>query len=48
MQPRRNLIVPIVVPAQLSRPHRLVAELRAAARGAREDKGVLVLDYAKV
>jgi hypothetical protein len=47
MQSGRN-VVPIAVPAQLRRPHLLVAELQAAARGAQEDKGVLVLNYSKV
>lgn len=48
MQSGRNLVVPIAVPAQLRRPHPLVADLQAAARGAQEDKGVLVLNYSKV
>lgn len=44
----RNLVGPIAVPAQLMRPHRLVAELQVAAKGAQEDKGVLALNYSKV
>ena len=48
MQSGRNPVVPIAVPAQLRRPHPLVADLRAAARGAQEDKGVLALNYSKV
>lgn len=39
---------PIEVSAQLTKPHRLVAELQVAAKGAREDKGVLALNYNKV
>lgn len=38
----------IEVPVQLAKPHRLVAELQAAAKSAREDKGVLALNYEKV
>lgn len=38
----------IEVPTDLVKPHRLVAELRAAAKSAREDKGVLALNYGKV
>src|SRR5579859_2182723 len=41
-------IAPIEVPDKLRRPHRLVTELQTAAKEAREDKGVLALDYAKV
>lgn len=41
-------VAPIAVPEKLQKPHRLVAELQAAAKEAREDKGVLVLNYAKV
>lgn len=48
MKPGRNLLVPITVPAQLRNPHPLVVELRAAAKGAQEDKGVLALNYSKV
>ena len=48
MESGRNLTVPISVPAQLRRPHPLVAELQAAAKGAQEDQGVLVLNYSKV
>lgn len=48
MQSGRNLVVPIAVPARLRRPHPLVADLQAAARGAEEDKGVLALNYSKV
>lgn len=48
MQSGRNLVVPIAVPAQLRRPHPLVAELKAAAKDAQEDKGVLALNYSKV
>jgi len=39
---------PIAVPAQLLKPHPLVAELQAAARSAQEEKGVLALNYSKV
>ena len=39
---------PIEVPTQLLRPHRLVTELQVAAKSAREDKGVLALNYGKV
>jgi hypothetical protein len=35
-------------PGRLQRPHRLVSELRAAAKAADEDKGVLRLNYEKV
>ncbi len=38
----------IEIPTELIKPHRLVAELKAAAKGAREDKGVLALNYEKV
>lgn len=48
MESVRNPIVPITVPAQLRRPHPLVAELRDAAKDAQEDKGVLALNYSKV
>lgn len=41
-------VPPIAVPTQLAKPHRLVAELHAASKGAREDKGVLALNYEKV
>lgn len=39
---------PILIPEMLRKPHRLVVELKAAAKEAREDKGVLVLDYTTV
>jgi hypothetical protein len=48
MDSGRSLVVPITVPAQLRNPHPLVADLRAAANGAQEDKGVLALNYSKV
>lgn len=48
METGRNLVAPIRVPAQLRRPHQLVAELQAAARDAQEEKGVLALNYSKV
>jgi len=38
----------IEVPTELIKPHRLVAELMAAAKSAREDNGVLALNYGKV
>lgn len=38
----------IEVPSQLLKPHPLVAQFKEAARTAREDKGVLVLNYDKV
>lgn len=44
----RKPFVPITVPAELRNPHPLVAELRTAAKGAQEDKGVLALNYSKV
>ena len=39
---------PIEIPTRLARPHHLVAELKAAAEGASEDGGVLVLNFRKV
>ena len=48
MESVRNPVVPIMVPTQLRRPHPLVEELRAAAKDAQEDKGVLALNYSKV
>ena len=44
----RALHLDVLVPPQLSRPHPLVAELRAAANGAEEDRGKFALNYAKV
>lgn len=38
----------IEVPVRIAKPHPLVVELQAAAKSAREDKGVLALNYAKV
>jgi hypothetical protein len=38
----------IEVPTELVKPHRLVAELKAAAKGQKEDKGVIPLNYQKV
>ncbi len=38
----------IEIPTELIKPHRLVAELKAAAKGAREDNGVFALNYGKV
>ena len=37
----------IEVPTELVKPHRLVAELKAAAKGQKEDKGVIPLNYQK-
>ncbi|MET3008355.1 hypothetical protein ABXT00_03135 [Stenotrophomonas koreensis] len=37
----------IKVPTELVKPHRLVAELKAAANGQKEDKGVIPLNYHK-
>jgi hypothetical protein len=37
----------IEIPAELIKPHRLVAELKAAAKGREEDKGVIPLNYHK-
>lgn len=37
----------IEIPTELVKPHRLVAELKAAAKGQREDKGVIPLNYHK-
>jgi hypothetical protein len=37
----------INVPGTLRRPHRLIADLSAAIKGLREDKGVLPLNYRK-
>ena len=48
MESGGHQVRPITVPAQLRRPHPLVEELRAAAKDAQEDKGVLVLNYDKV
>lgn len=42
------VVPPIEVPVVLTKPHPLVAELKAAAGRAEEDKGVLVLNYQKV
>lgn len=39
---------PVEVPTQLNKPHPLVADLKAAAKGKKEDKGVLPLNYHKV
>lgn len=48
MESGRHQVLPITVPTQLRRPHPLVADLRAAANDAEEDKGVLALNYSKV
>lgn len=37
----------IEIPAELVKPHRLVAEFKAAAKGQREDKGSIPLNYHK-
>lgn len=37
----------IEIPTELVKPHRLVAELKAAAKGRQEDKGVIPLNYHK-
>lgn len=37
----------IELPTELVKPHRLVAELKAAAKGQREDKGVIALNHHK-
>jgi hypothetical protein len=37
----------IQIPTELLKPHRLVAELKAAAKGQKEDKGVIPLNYRK-
>lgn len=39
---------PMAVPCRLTKPHPLVAQLKAAAHGAREEGGVLVLNYTRV
>lgn len=41
-------VPPLEVPAVLLKPHRLVAELQKAAKGAEEHNGVLPLNYEKV
>lgn len=47
--PSDRKLAPIAVPAaQRKKLHSLVAGLKAAARAAQEDKGVLALDYSKV
>lgn len=38
----------IEIPGELINPNRLVAELKAAAKGQKEDKGVIPLNYQKV
>ena len=48
MESGRHQVLPITGPTQLRRPHPLVADLRAAANDAEEDKGVLALNYSKV
>ena len=48
MESGRHQVLPLTVPTQLRRPHPLVADLRAAAKDAEEDKGVLALNYSKV
>lgn len=48
MESRRLQVAPITVPVQLRRPHPLVSELRAAAKDAEEEKGVLALNYSRV
>lgn len=37
----------IEIPTELVKPHRLVAELKTAAKGQQEDKGVIALNYHK-
>lgn len=44
----RDEFVAIAISGRLQRPHRLVSELRDAAKAADEDKGVLRLNYEKV
>ncbi|MCC5071707.1 hypothetical protein [Xanthomonas campestris] len=39
---------PIEVPQELIKPHRLIVEVKAAAKAAQEDKGVLQLNYHQV
>ncbi|MBO9873944.1 MULTISPECIES: hypothetical protein [Xanthomonas] len=47
-RPEVPLGPPVAVPQELIKPHRLIAEVKAAAKAAQEDKGVLQLNYHKV